>query len=132
MDSNVHSSNIQVSFSDQEILSLPSSLKGFVGRDVSVHSDQSQTRQVICFPVFFSVLKTRKESAPSVVIKCMSKAPAKMSSAIFLSARPVPASSFPVSACIAGTVIILTPEKLLLKLLVIKSPTVCSTMSKTC
>ncbi len=49
MDSNVHSSNIQVSFSDQEILSLPPSLKGFVGRDVSVHSDQSQTRQVICF-----------------------------------------------------------------------------------
>ena len=49
MDSNVHSSNIQVSFSDQEVFFLPSSLKGFVGRDVSVHSDQSQTRQVICF-----------------------------------------------------------------------------------
>ena len=49
MHSTVYSSNIQVSFPNQEILFFPSNLKGFTQRDVSVHSDQSGTHNVIRF-----------------------------------------------------------------------------------
>ncbi len=57
MYSTVHSSNIQDSFSNQGFLFLPSNLKGFTQLGVSTHSDQSETRSVICFSGVLSKLQ---------------------------------------------------------------------------
>lgn len=64
MHSTVYSSNIQVSFPNQEILFFPSNLKGFTQRDVSVHSDQSGTHNVIRFSGVLSDIESEERICP--------------------------------------------------------------------
>ena len=64
MHSTVYSSNIQVSFPNQEILFFPSNLKGFTKRDVSVHSDQSGTHNVIRFSGVLSDIENEERICP--------------------------------------------------------------------
>ena len=93
MYSTVHSSNIQDSFSNQGFLFLPSNLKGFTQLGVSTHSDQSETRSVICFSGVLSKLQDSERVCHHCGQKMHVKAPVKQSSAIFHSAEPTPVLS---------------------------------------
>lgn len=64
MHSTLHSSNIQESISNQEVLFLSSNLKGFTQHGVSTHSDQSGKHSVICFSGVLSDLENQERVCP--------------------------------------------------------------------
>ena len=64
MYSNLRSSNIQESISNQETLFIPSSLKGFTQHSVSTHPDQSGEHSVICFSGVLSELEDKERVCP--------------------------------------------------------------------